>query len=54
MVTKWIDGKQHYYGTYKTEEDAKFMVDKLREYNWDKKRLYEARKELYYHKENEK
>ena len=44
MVTKWIDGRQRYFGTYKTEEDAKFVVQKLRECEWDKKQLSKIKK----------
>lgn len=47
MVTKWIDGKQEYFGTYKSEEDAKWVVQKMRECDWDKDELWDIREELY-------
>ena len=54
MVTKWVDKKQQYFGTYKTEEDAQFVVNRLRECGWDKKELWNIRKELYDYKEQRK
>ena len=50
MVNKWIDNKQIYFGTYKTERDAKYVVNRLRECGWDKSKLKNIKKELYAHK----
>lgn len=46
VVTHMIGGKNHYYGRYKTEEIAKQVVKRLREYDWDKSKLPDIKKEL--------
>lgn len=35
-IVKTINGKQHYYGTYNTLEDATLIRDNLIKFNWDK------------------
>lgn len=46
VVTHMIGGKNHYYGRYTTEEIAKQVVKRLREYDWDKSKLPDIKKEL--------
>lgn len=36
VVTKYVGNKSVYYGQYKYEEDAKKIVEWLKEHNWDK------------------
>ena len=38
-VTKWFDGKNHYYGEYPTEELAKKIIKDLKKCGWDKSQL---------------
>lgn len=40
-VTKWVDGKQCYFGIYKTEEEAQKRVEFLKKENWDSKYIKE-------------
>lgn len=46
IVSRKIGAKVHYYGSYKTEEIAKQVVKRLREYDWDKSKLPDIKKEL--------
>lgn len=45
-VQKTINGKFHYGGTYKTEEIAKKVVEKLNECDWDLEQLPRIKKEV--------
>lgn len=36
VVTKSIKGQLHYYGRYKDEETAQYVVAQLKKVNWDK------------------
>ena len=38
-----INGKQKSFGTYKTEEEAKFIVEELKKVNWNSKYLNNIR-----------
>lgn len=38
-VTKWFDGKNHYFGEYPTEELAKKIIKDLKKCGWDKSQL---------------
>ena len=39
VITKWFDGKNHYYGEYPTRELAEKIVKDLKRCNWDKNEL---------------
>ena len=45
-VQKMINGKNHYGGTYKTEEIAKKVVEKLNNCNWDLSQLDRIKEEV--------
>ena len=38
-MTKWFDGKNHYFGEYPTEELAKKIIKDLKKCGWDKSQL---------------
>lgn len=46
-VQKRIDGKNYYGGTYKTEEIASKVVERLNECGWDLSQLDEIKKEVH-------
>lgn len=46
VVRKVVDGNQIYFGSYKTESDAKQIVEKLKQVNWDKNELNRIRDEV--------
>ena len=45
-VRKVVDGNQIYFGSYKKESDAKLVVEKLKQVNWDKNELNRIRAEV--------
>ena len=46
-VQKMINGKTYYGGTYKTEEIASKIVERLNECNWDLSQLDEIKKQVH-------
>ena len=46
IVHKKIDGKFVNFGTYADEETAKAVVDKMKEFDWDKDMLHRVYDEL--------
>lgn len=48
VLSKVINGKREYYGTFRNKEDGIAVREKLKEYNWDKSKLPQIHKELNY------
>lgn len=50
LVRKIIAGKMHYFGAYKTQEEAEKRVEELKAKNWNDTELGEKRKRLYFYR----
>lgn len=46
VVSKTINGKTVYFGSFKTENGAKRMVEELKKINWDVSKKYEIREKV--------
>lgn len=44
VVSRWENGRNHYYGAYDTKELAEKIVEDLKKCNWDKTQLKEIQK----------
>lgn len=45
-VYKCLDGKTRYFGAYSSEDEARLVVEKLKEANWDKSQLVKIQEEV--------